>query len=266
MTPRFHILGSSSSGNCAFLQTENCKVLIDAGFSGRRTAEMLEEIGEKPDHLDAIFITHEHSDHINGLRGLSKWSHLRLFANPFTAEASRRNLRRSPEWTLFESGATLTFRDLRVQTFSIPHDSHDPVGYVFSTGGDDLFKPLHRIGWVLDLGYAPESVKERIRSVDTLVIEANHDRHLLRVDTKRPWSVKQRISGRHGHLSNEASCQLLEEVGERGASWKEVILGHLSGDCNSMAAVQEAFATLLQNPERNFPLRMVDGNGKLHDL
>ncbi|MCC5788945.1 MAG: MBL fold metallo-hydrolase [Opitutales bacterium] len=265
MNCRFQILGSSSSGNCAFLQTADAKILIDAGFSGRRTAEMLEEIGERPDDLDAIFLTHEHSDHINGLRGLSRFKNLKIFANHYTAEAARRGLRRNPEWGLFESGTTFTFRDLEISSFSIPHDSSDPVGFVFQFGGQDLFNPVHRIGWVLDLGYATNLVKERIAKVDTLVIEANHDHQLLRLDQKRPWQVKQRIGGRQGHLSNEACCETLTEI-QPHSSWKKVILGHLSGDCNNLECIRKAFSPFIGSATVPFAFQVVDGEGNLHEL
>lgn len=241
---RFSILGSSSSGNCALLVSDDCKVLIDAGFSRRRTAALLEAAGETIDTIDAIFLTHEHSDHCSGLTGLCRQPNLRVFANRGTAEAVQRSLRHRANWHLFETGARFRFRDLEIESFTVPHDATEPVGFVFSQGAGDLFSPRRSVAWVIDLGYAPELVRQRIRDVDILVLEANHDRALLQQDTRRPWSVKQRISGRHGHLSNEAACDLVSSVD--GPTWQHVCLAHLSRDCNSLEAVTTAFAGVMQ--------------------
>jgi phosphoribosyl 1,2-cyclic phosphodiesterase len=254
MAIRFRILGSSSSGNCALLQTDDCRILIDAGFSARRIAEMLEAVGESIDSIDAVFLTHEHGDHCCGLSGLRKRAELPVFANRGTAEAVQRGLKHRPAWRLFETGARFAFRDLEIDTFLVPHDAMEPVAFVFAHGHDDLFSPRRSIAWVTDLGYAPELVKQRIREVDLLVLEANHDLRLLDRDTRRPWSVKQRISGRHGHLSNEAARDLLASV-ER-PTWKHVCLAHLSRDCNSVESIDRTFASF-REPTNGFALSVV---------
>ena len=251
MAVRFKILGSSSAGNCAFLQTENCRVLIDAGFSGRRIGEMLEACGESVENLDAVFITHEHSDHIAGLRGLARYGKLKVFANSFTAEASQSGLKSRLDWNIFETGSRFVFRDLEIAAFGVPHDAHDPVGFIFSHGQGDLFAPRISIGWALDLGYIPDMVRQRLLQVDVLVTEANHDSEMLSRDTRRPWSVKQRISGRHGHLSNEAARDLVENTAQ--ARWREVFLAHLSRDCNTVECVKKTFSRSLAGA---FPHRL----------
>ena len=226
---------------------------------------MLEAIGESPEDLDAVFITHEHSDHIAGLRGLSRFPGITFFANEDTARAASRGLKRPPRWHLFSTGTTFSFRDLEIASFAVPHDGSDPVGFTFTMGGEDLFRPLHRLGWVLDLGYAPSLVREKIRSVHTLVLEANHDTELLRLDTKRPWSTKQRISGRHGHLSNEVACEVLTE-GLPHAQWQEITLAHLSHDCNSLEAIRRSFAGFLTTLGGKCTLQAIDRSGQLTGL
>ncbi len=235
---RFSILGSGSSGNAALLQTDNTRVLVDAGFSARRLAEMLEAIGEKLENIDAIFLTHEHGDHAAGLTGLARYPAIKVFANRGTAQLLQTGLKHLIAWQHFETGSTFRFRDLEISSFAVPHDAQDPVGFLISHGEDDLLSPRRSLAWLTDLGHAPQHVRERIREADVLVVEANHCSQMLQADTKRPWSTKQRISGRHGHLSNEGARELLASVAS--PRWRHVFLTHLSRDCNSLAAVEAA--------------------------
>ncbi len=240
MAMRFTILGSSSSGNCSLLATNHCKILIDAGYSGKQLCKLLSSVGESIEHIDAVFLTHEHTDHTSGIRGLSRFRHLEFYANRSTARAVQSKLSRRPTWKLFETGSTFGFRDLEITSFAIPHDAYDPVGFVFKNGDGDLFAPHCSLAWVTDLGYVSELVKERVRHVDVLVLEANHDTEMLNKDTKRPWPVKQRIIGRHGHLSNVAAKELLDSLEKPW--WKQVYLAHLSKDCNSVEKVSQTVA------------------------
>lgn len=245
MSVNFRILGSSSSGNCALLQTAHTKVLLDAGFSAKRIGEMLEAAGESIDAIDAVFLTHEHSDHAQGLRGLAKRADLPVFANRDTADAVQaKYCRKRVNWQHFQTGTVFTYRDLKVRSFRLPHDAYDPVGFTFAWGEDgDLFTPPGSLAWITDLGYVPTHVSEHIRQVETLVIEANYDEALLDRDERRPWSIKQRIRGRHGHLSNSAAFEALEAI-LPGSRLQKVYLGHLSKDCNSVSLVREKFAPL----------------------
>jgi phosphoribosyl 1,2-cyclic phosphodiesterase len=225
------------------LQTEGARVLVDAGFSARKLGELLAGIGESLERIDAVFLTHEHGDHATGIEGCRKFPHLRVFANAATSRAVQSGLAHRPDWQLFETGARFRFRDLEVESFAVPHDAADPVGFLFHSGHDgDLFAPRRSLAWLTDLGHAPQHIRERIRDADVLVVEANHCSEMLKADARRPWSVKQRISGRHGHLSNEGARELLESVAS--PRWQRVFLAHLSRDCNSAAAVELALAAV----------------------
>ena len=240
---RLCILGSGSSGNAALLVTENARVLVDAGFSARRLGALLASVGESLDRIDAVFLTHEHGDHAAGIEGLKKHPGLRIFANDATARAVQRGLEHKPDWQIFQTGARFMFRDLMVESFAVPHDAQEPVGFRFTSGHDgDLFAPRRSIAWLTDLGHAPQNIRECIRECEVVVVEANHCPELLKNDTKRPWSLKQRISGRHGHLSNIAACELLAAVAS--PRWRRIYLMHLSRECNSRAAVELAFADI----------------------
>ncbi len=253
---RFRVLGSSSRGNCAILETAQTRILIDAGFSGRQITQMLKPHGYDLDAIDAVFLTHEHSDHVAGLRGLSRQSHLEFFATYGTAKAAQTSLTRDLPWRIFEAGSTFQFRDIEVSTVSIPHDAYDPVGFVFRSGGNgELFDPPSSVAWLTDLGHVPVGLADKIRDVDLLVVESNHDLALLDADEKRPFSVKQRIRGRHGHLSNEAARLFVDQMGS--VSWKHLLLGHLSRDCNSVEKVRDAFG---QNG-RPYALEIIDPDG-----
>jgi phosphoribosyl 1,2-cyclic phosphodiesterase len=244
MPVRFRILGSGSNGNAALLQTEETRVLVDAGFSARKLEELLAAAGESLASIDAIFLTHEHGDHAAGLSGLAKHPHLRVFANTGTAQAVQRTLKHRIAWQHFETGTSFRFRDLDVSTFAVPHDAQDPVGFLIAHGHEgDLFAPRRTLAWLTDLGHAPTHLRERLREADVIVVEANYCPRLLEADTKRPWSVKQRINGRHGHLSNDAARELLEAIAS--PRLRHVFFAHLSRDCNSPAAVEAACGSTL---------------------
>lgn len=230
---RFTILGSGSGGNCAYLETDETRLLIDAGFSARQIRQRLASIQRTPETLTGILITHEHGDHVQGLGVLCDGLEVPVYCNRFTREAIEAQFRTRFAWQVFATGASFEVGDVTVDTFTVPHDAQDPVGFLLRTAAGN-------IGFLTDLGHATKLVLERVRPANVLLLETNHDLTLLQNDTRRPWSVKQRILSRHGHLSNDAAASAAEQI--VSDSLRHLYLGHLSRDCNrpelALAAVQ----------------------------
>ncbi len=222
----FHltILGSGSAGNCALVETPKTRLLIDGGLSAKQIAERLAACGINPIEIDGILLTHEHGDHAGGLDVWCKKFNTPLYCNRLTAESLRIDQKNAKDWRLFVTGADFTIGDIDIETVPVPHDAVEPVGFVLHHGRAAL-------GFLTDLGFATKLVHERMRAAHTVVIETNHDEKLLQADTKRPWSVKQRIMSRHGHLSNAAAGSVLADLID--GKLRRAVLGHLSRDCNS---------------------------------
>jgi phosphoribosyl 1,2-cyclic phosphodiesterase len=198
-------------------------VLIDAGFSARQIRARLAMIGRTPENLTGIVITHEHSDHVQGLVTLSEKLRIPVFCNRATKEAIEFQSKARLEWRLFTTGAAFELGDVTVETFTVPHDAQDPVGFLLRTVAGN-------IGFLTDLGHATRLVLDRIRAANVLVLEANHDTKLLQDCPHRPWSLKQRILSRHGHLSNDAAAEVAADI--MSAELRHLYLGHLSRECN----------------------------------
>jgi phosphoribosyl 1,2-cyclic phosphodiesterase len=233
---KFCVLASGSSGNSAFLATSRTRILVDVGLTLRDLSKRLESIGESHEQLDAILITHEHSDHISGLLRLLRKSkfHIPVYVTRLTCpqidwEESE------PRLELFQAGTAFRIGDIEISSFSIPHDASDPVGYCFRAEGV-------RIGLATDLGYIPDSIRFHLRGVDLLLLESNHDIEMLKVGPY-PWVVKQRVMGRRGHLSNDVVCDYVSTDLDRSTS--TLILGHLSEHNNHPEIVRMGAETAL---------------------
>ncbi len=223
MSARLTILASGSSGNCAYLETDDTRLLIDAGLSARQIRQRLLGIGRTPENLNGVLITHEHTDHTQGLAVLAAKLQIPVYCNRLTKEAIEVQFQTRFDFRLFDTGTSFELGDVAVDTFSVPHDACDPVGFLLRTSAGN-------IGFLTDLGHATRLVIERVRPSHVLVLEANHDVKLLQEDTRRPWATKQRILSRHGHLSNDAAAQVAEQI--VSADLAHLYLGHLSSDCN----------------------------------
>jgi phosphoribosyl 1,2-cyclic phosphodiesterase len=236
---RFSVLGSGSTGNATVVATEESKVLIDAGLSAKRVEQLLKEKELSGADLDAIVVTHEHSDHTKGLGALARKYDLPIYANEKTWEMLDKQLGKIAEHNrcVMETGSFLDFGSLRVESYGISHDAAEPVGYCF-------YHEEQKLSVATDLGYMSEKVKEQIRDSDVLVLESNHDIEMLRVG-KYPWNIKRRILSDIGHLSNEAAgiglCDVMTE------KTKRVYLAHLSRDHNMMDLAQLTVSQMVED-------------------
>jgi phosphoribosyl 1,2-cyclic phosphodiesterase len=234
---QFTILGSGSEGNGAYLETAEVRLLIDAGLTGRQIRQRMATVARAPETLHGILITHEHSDHISGLAGLAARLDLPIYCNRLTKEAIEAQLHIQINARIFTTGGSFEIGDVTVDTFSVPHDACDPVGFLLRTAAGN-------IGFLTDLGHATKLVVERVRAANVLLLEANHDVQMLQNDPRRPWSLKQRILSRHGHLSNDAAADVAEQILSPGL--RRLYLGHLSRDCNRPELARKAVAGRLE--------------------
>jgi phosphoribosyl 1,2-cyclic phosphodiesterase len=281
---RFTVLASGSKGNSTVVTGGQTRILVDAGLSCRELFKRMRLAGEEPETLDAIIITHEHSDHVSGLavtarklgipvyftegthRAWMRWlaprkqmtyaqwleqcrqqaaarqaeadaaleegetdeTDVPVGCEPVEMEAKAEPAapQKDPAWLpsveYFQAGEPFKIGDIAVSPFTIPHDAADPVGFVFQAEGV-------RMAVATDLGYIPPNVRAQLKGVDLLLLESNHDLEMLR-DGPYPWSVKQRVLSRVGHLSNDATATYLEQEYDGQAAY--VILGHLSESNN----------------------------------
>jgi phosphoribosyl 1,2-cyclic phosphodiesterase len=216
-------VASGSKGNAVYISDGETSVLFDAGISGIDIEKRMASRGISPGDIDAIVVSHEHIDHIRGVGVLSRRYKIPVYMNAGTSEAAAPVVKTLHREETFSCGRKFSINRLTVHPFSISHDAADPAGFTISFDG-------LKIGLATDLGIATGMVKQHLRDCDLLFIEANHDVKMLE-DGPYPWSVKQRIKSRGGHLSNEDSKLLLAEL--KHEKLKHVVLGHLSETNNT---------------------------------
>jgi phosphoribosyl 1,2-cyclic phosphodiesterase len=234
-------LASGSKGNSMYLGTKDTKVLIDAGISVKQLAARLQEIQVDIEDIDAVLVTHEHTDHVKGLSALCSKYGIPVFANSETAKAILPYCTQVPKFKIFSTGETFEFGDIEIHPFSIQHDAMDPVAFTFQIG------PL-KVGLCTDLGFASTLVVHQLQDCDYLCIEANHQPSMVHASS-RPMVYKQRVLSRQGHLSNEASAELISSVFHE--KLKHVYLAHLSSECNAPdLALKIVEETLNKNQQR----------------
>ncbi|TMW72033.1 MBL fold metallo-hydrolase [Alteribacter natronophilus] len=226
MSLKFSVLASGSTGNAIYVETAGQKVLIDAGLSGKKMDELFAKNGLDPSSLDALLISHEHSDHIKGAGIFARRYNLPIYANEKTWKAmdSALGTLTTDQKFHFEVEETRTFGDMDVQSFGVSHDAAEPMFYTFTHGG-------RKLSVITDTGYVSGRMKGIVGEADAYVFESNHDMDMLRMG-RYPWSVKRRILSDVGHVSNEDAAHAMADLLDTNDKAANIYLAHLSKDNN----------------------------------
>ncbi len=237
---RFSVLGSGSGGNSLVVDSGGARLLIDAGFSCRRIEANLRELGLEASGVNAILLTHEHQDHVRGVNRLAPRHSLPVYGTAGTISKSKLDKKALDLCHKIRSGEPFEVVSatggFRIETFRIPHDAYEPVGFVVEDSEGC------RLGIVTDLGHRTRLAWGRLRNLDALVIESNHDLSMLR-SGPYPWHLKQRVASRHGHLSNEEAERGVEELLDDRLG--QIVLYHLSRTNNSPELAHDGMAEML---------------------
>ena len=239
---QFSILASGSSGNCTYVESMNSRIMIDAGLSGKRIEALFSQINRQVADVDAILVTHEHKDHIHGVGVLSRKYNIPIYANTKTWSAMEHMLGKiAPENKQFiEPDKVVTIGDIDVLSFIVSHDAIQPQFYAFE-------KAKKQFVMLTDTGYVSDRLRSQLKNASAYLIESNHEIEMLRYGPY-PWSVKQRILGDRGHLSNEDGALAMADL--IGNNTKEIYLGHLSRDNNTKQLAMASMEDILRH--RNF--------------
>lgn len=230
-------LASGSKGNSIYLETAQTRILFDAGISLKALQEKLTSIGRSVHQLDAIVISHEHHDHIAGLKAITSKHGIPLFTNHPTAEAIVSHLKGDcPQFHIFSTGEPFEWKDIEINPFSVPHDGVEPVAFTIQTG-------KYKIGLCTDLGFVTSSVRNNLKGCDILYIEANHKPEMVHASS-RPDTYKKRVLSRQGHLSNESSAALIADIADDNLV--QIYLAHLSAECNTKAIAESTVRSFLK--------------------
>lgn len=262
MKLKFCSLFSGSSGNCQYIKTENTTILVDAGLSGKKIQQEIVNIGEDPKKVDAIFITHEHIDHIQGAGIMSRRLNVPIYANRKTWEAMGTYIGdiKSENIKILDECAEVG--DLSIMPFDISHDAAHPVGY-------NIFYKNKKISLVTDTGCTNDLIINSIMDSDLLLVESNHDEDMVLIGPY-PWTLKRRVLGEFGHMSNDTAGSLISRVVRRGT--EIVLLGHLSKENNFPQLAYKTVENILKenfidvNPGICLEMTYRDKSSKVYEI
>ena len=235
---QFATIASGSKGNCIFIGTQNTKILVDAGISGKKAEQGLAELGVSGDEIDAIFVTHEHNDHVDGIGVLSRRYEIPVYATEGTWDNMPEkigNIRECNKRAVY-AGEICAFNEFAISPFRIPHDAAQPVGYRISAYDKTVTVAT-------DIGHITEDVTQNCRDCDLLLLESNHDVEMVH-NGPYPYPLKRRVLGEFGHLSNENCGKVLTDI--CSSRLKYVILGHLSGENNTPILAYNTSKNIMQ--------------------
>ncbi|MCK5640367.1 MAG: MBL fold metallo-hydrolase [Gammaproteobacteria bacterium] len=230
---RFASLGSGSRGNATLIAKDDTCLLVDCGFTIKETERRLERLGKQASDLTGILVTHEHGDHISGVGPLARKYKVPVWMTPGTHSVQRCG--ELSQLELFNSHESFSINGLEVQPFPVPHDAREPAQFVFSDGS-------RRLGLLTDTGSLTPHIMEQLNDCDALLLECNHDSEML-ANSDYPYSLKQRVAGRLGHLSNEQAADLIAQRGDAGL--QHLVAMHLSEQNNTEVKVRQALGAVL---------------------
>ncbi len=244
---RFCVLGSGSKGNAILIQAGQDTILLDPGLSTKQLEFRMRAVDCEPSDIKHICITHEHSDHVQGLKVFGKRypSKIYITHNNYRwclskHEEAYKAAGFASKFCIIEPKQTFTVGELKITAFRVNHDAVEPVVYRFDYRGKSF-------GVLTDLGEFSKELLDAFAHVDALILETNYDDDLLTSDIKRPFALKQRIASPYGHLSNSEAAQVLSTIIQNNQGRLEnLILGHLSSDCNTPELAREAISHVLQ--------------------
>ena len=238
---RISVLGSGSSGNCAYIATEQVAVLVDLGFGRRSLERRLRQVKLENKPIDAILVTHGHLDHVRGIPAFSSQCQVPIYMNEGTRNETR-DLQNITRWETFQHNSVFFVGDLQVTPFTVSHDAAEPVGFRFSNNG--ICGAL-----ATDIGELNNTVTQQLADCDWLVLESNHDEEMVKIGPY-PLHVKRRVLGNKGHLSNQELASFLADKFDRKA--KHLFLAHISRQNNDPQIALESAQKALE--EKKLPL------------
>ena len=250
--------GSGSSGNCYMVRSREKTILIDAGISTKRIHSGLSEIGVERASVDGVFVTHEHSDHVKGLRVLTKQNpNWRVYATVGTGKCIEKDIRDPEQLCCFTAGDEIVLGDMKIRSMRISHDAADPVCYTVTDGESNMLI-------MTDTGCVPEEAAACMRESDLIIMEANHEVNVLKAGPY-PYSLKRRILGERGHLSNETAGEALAESMEGDSRFRRILLAHLSRENNFPLLARQTVTNILEEhglfPQRDYSLDVIRREG-----
>ena len=250
---KFSSLGSGSSGNSSYIEMGNKKFLVDAGFSGKKIAEKLNNIEKRIEDITGIFVTHEHSDHIQGLGVVSRKYDIPIYLHEMTYSVIREKIGKIDKKNLnFIREDKVVIGDCVINNFEVMHDAKKCLGYTFEYGEKKL-------SYASDVGCVNNIIKENLKNSDVIVLESNYDYNMLMTGPYH-WELKNRVKGRKGHLSNAEASKLIAQV--LNEKLKKVYLMHISKDNNTPELAYNSLYEILERENKShLEIEVIDEKG-----
>lgn len=243
---RFASIGSGSKGNATLIQNNTTTIMIDCGFSVRETEKRLARLNQPPEKITALFVTHEHSDHIRGVGPFARKYKLPVLMTRGTAKWH--GLGEIPDMRFISVEEKVAMGGLTVKSYTVPHDANEPCQYIITNGKS-------RFAMLTDAGHCTEHIKKQLKNCDALLLECNHDTTML-LNGSYPASLKERVAGRYGHLSNDQASELLNEI--QHERLKKITIAHISEKNNKKNLVLNSLQSVLSEKSKKTEIMIID--------